>query len=66
MLIRKIFISLQNPKTLNGVMGITYSYLPMEILNRGIQPRVEMIVLLPLMVLIKKSVRNILVSTFKK
>ena len=47
-------------------MGITYSYLPMEISNRGTQPRVGMIVLPLLMVLIKKSVRNILVFTFKK
>ena len=47
-------------------MGITYSYQPMEISNRGTQPRVEMIVLPPLMVLIKKSVRNILVFTFRK
>ena len=47
-------------------MAITYNYLPMEILNRGTQPRVEMIVLLALTVLIKKSVRNILVFTFKK
>ena len=47
-------------------MASTYNYLPMEILNRGTQPRVEMIVLLALTVLIKKSVRNILVFTFKK